>query len=75
MSVGEFKANFSEVIEQVKTGEEVTVTFGKRKKVIGIFAPKHSSKKKQRKLGILQGKAKAVFHSNFKITEEEFLGI
>lgn len=74
MSVGEFKAHFSNVIERVKAGEKIAVTFGKKKVIIGYFLPKIPMAGSKRKLGILEGKAKAVFQPDFKITEEEFIG-
>ena len=74
MTVGEFKTHFSDVIEQVKSGEEITVTYGKKKEVIGYFTPKKSDQPKI-KLGLMEGKAKAIFHPDFKITEDEFLGL
>ena len=54
MSVSEFKAKFSSIIEEVKAGEEIEVTYGKEKKVVGYFMQKKSHK---RKLGILEGSA------------------
>jgi antitoxin (DNA-binding transcriptional repressor) of toxin-antitoxin stability system len=74
MTVGEFKSRFSEVIEKVKAGEEIAVTFGKRKEVVGYFLPGKGKKKTKRKLGILEGKATFSFKPGFKMTEEEFLG-
>ena len=76
MTVGEFKAQFSEVIAQVKAGEEIAVTFGKKKEIVGYFMPeKDQSKLKKRVLGVLEGKATAVFNEDFEITEQEFLGL
>ena len=76
MTVGEFKAQFSEVIAQVKAGEEIAVTFGKKKEIVGYFMPeKDKSKLKKRVLGVLEGKATAVFNEGFEITEQEFLGL
>ncbi|TDE14526.1 type II toxin-antitoxin system Phd/YefM family antitoxin [Dyadobacter psychrotolerans] len=76
MTVGEFKAQFSEVIAQVKAGEEIAVTFGRKKEVVGYFMPqKDQFKSKKRVLGILEGKATAAFNEDFEITEEEFLGL
>lgn len=40
MTVGEFKAQFSNVIELVKKGEEIAVTFGKKKESVGYYTPK-----------------------------------
>jgi antitoxin (DNA-binding transcriptional repressor) of toxin-antitoxin stability system len=39
MSVGEFKAHFSEVLEDIKAGIGIAVTFGRKKEVIGYFVP------------------------------------
>ena len=75
MSVGEFKTHFSAVIERVKSGERIAVTFGKKKEVIGYFLPELPDTKNKRKLGILERKASVNFHPDFKINEEEFLGL
>lgn len=74
MSVGEFKTHFSEVLEQVKAGIGFAVTYGRKKKIVGYFLPEAQVKKPTRKLGLLEGKAKATFKSDFKITEEDLLG-
>ena len=55
LTVGEFKAQFSSVIEMIKQGEEVEVTFGKQKEVIGVFKPKEKKKDNSlRKFGTLK---------------------
>src|SRR5688572_14781846 len=74
MSVGEFKANFSEVLKWVLAGEEVGILYGKKKEVVAKLVPKNASKKPKRKLGIFEGKGKVKFGKDFKFTEEEFLG-
>lgn len=74
MSVGEFKTHFSEVLEQVKAGEKIAVTFGKKKEIVGYFTPEAPQTPK-RQLGILEGKAKVIFGTDFEMTEEEFLGL
>ena len=38
-TVGEFKARFSEVIEKVKSGEPVGVSYGKKKELVGVLLP------------------------------------
>ncbi len=75
MTVGEFKTHFSEVIEQVKSGEKIAVTFGKKKEVVGYFLPEIPGKPAKRKLGIMEGKASVVFQPDFKITDDELLGL
>ena len=71
MTVGEFKARFSEVIAQVKAGVGFAVTYGRKKEIVGYFLPEAREMKPTRKLGLLEGKAKVTFKSNYKITEEE----
>ncbi len=74
MSVGEFKTHFSEVLEQVKAGEEIAVTYGKKKEVVGYFLPEKPQKPK-RQLGLLKGKVEVIFKPDFEMTTEEFLGL
>ena len=74
MTVTEFKTHFSDVIEQVKAGEEIAATYGKKKKVVGYFLPEKPQRHK-RKLGILEGKAQVIFGPDFEMTTEEFLGL
>jgi antitoxin (DNA-binding transcriptional repressor) of toxin-antitoxin stability system len=75
LSVGEFKANFSEVLKTVLAGEEIGISYGKRKEIVARLVPKSAGKKQRRKIGILENKSKVVFGKNFAITENEFLGI
>jgi antitoxin (DNA-binding transcriptional repressor) of toxin-antitoxin stability system len=72
MSVGEFKANFSEALKLVLAGQEIGILYGKKKEVVARLVPQNIGKKSKRKLGILEGKVK--FGKDFKMTEEEFVG-
>ena len=74
MSVGEFKANFSEVLKRVLAGEEIGILYGKRKEVVAKLVPKNAGKQSRRKIGIMENKGKIKFGADFKMTEEEFLG-
>lgn len=56
MTIGEFKAHFAEVAEQVKSGIGVAVTYGRKKEIVGYFLPKSGRPKNKRKLGLMQGK-------------------
>lgn len=74
LPVGELKAQFSEVLEKVKQGESFGILYGKKKKPIAMIVPYvDTDEKKERNLGILDGKVKIVFADDFKMTEEEFL--
>ncbi|HWB92484.1 MAG TPA: hypothetical protein VG605_11550 [Puia sp.] len=75
MSVGEFKAKFSEVLKKVLAGEEIAISYGKSKNIVARLVPKKSAKKERRKIGILEGKGRVNFSKDFKMTEEEFLGL
>jgi len=75
MSVGEFKAKFSEVLKKVLAGEEIAISYGKSKEIVARLVPKASSKRQRRKIGIYEGKGSVHFANDFKMTEEEFLGL
>ena len=72
MTVAEFKARFSEVLEHIKKGEEVAVSYGKAHRPVGLFVP-YGTRPSRRKLGILR-KGKFKLHADFKMTDEELLG-
>lgn len=75
LSVGEFKAQFSEVLEMVRQGESVGVLYGKDKKLIAEINPPKTQKKEKRKIGIMDGKVEIIFADNFKMTDEELLDL
>lgn len=75
MSVGEFKANFSEALKKVLAGEEIGILYGKKKEIVAKLVPKTPDKMPRRKIGILEKKGKIKISKDFKITEEEFLGL
>ena len=74
LTVGQFKAKFSEVLDKVLQGESVGITYGKNKKKVAALVPyKKYMKKTKFKLGLLEGKASFKIHKDFKLTDEEFL--
>ena len=76
LTVGAFKANFSKVIEWIREGEVVAVTYGKSKKIIGYFSQTASQNiGRKRKLGILTKSMKMRIRKDWEIQESEFLGI
>jgi len=76
LPVGELKAQFSEVLEKVKQGEKFGILYGKKKKPIAMIVPfSEVEEKKERKLGILEGKFQVKFANDFKMTEEELLDL
>ena len=74
LAVGELKANFSSVLDEVKNGHPVAVGYGKRKTKLAVIVPYEQYKKDAgRKLGILEGHARCRIHKNFRISDEEML--
>lgn len=74
--IGEFKAQLSQLIEDVQNGEIIEIVKGKKKvPVLHVSAPNGNKSKKKRKLGIWEGKVKFVFADNFKMTDEELLDL
>ena len=75
MTVGELKADFSEVLNKVQQGEEVHVLYGRAKKPVARIVP-FEKELPPRKIGILEGKATITIGEDFKFKSvEEFLGI
>lgn len=73
LTVGEFKANFSEMIEKVKKGQRIGVLYGKSRKPVGMFVPFEDDQVlKKRIIGILEGKATYEWTEE-DMTEDELL--
>jgi len=75
MSVGEIKAHFSEVLEEIKNGEKVGILYGRTKKPVAMIVPYAEEKKTERKIGILDGKANIIIKDNFEMTAEELCSL
>jgi len=74
LTVGELKARFSEVLEKVKNGEEIIISYGKKRERVAVLLPySRYDQKQQRKLGLLKGRAACIIHKDFKISDEEML--
>lgn len=72
--VGEFKTHFAEIIELVRAGEEIIISYGKKKENVAVLIPYAAYKTKKIQLGLLQDK-KLNIHADFKMSEEELLGL
>jgi len=74
--IGELKANFSTIIRRIKRGEKIIVSSGKQKEKVAILSPYEPPKgPKDRRLGLLKGKADITFGDGFKIGEEELFSL
>jgi antitoxin (DNA-binding transcriptional repressor) of toxin-antitoxin stability system len=74
ISVGKFKARFSEILEEIRQGKKFVIQYGKKKKKVAVLLPyEEFAPKKQRKIGILKNRARVVIKKDFKMTDEEIL--
>ena len=74
LSIGELKTRFSEVVGQLKKGQEIIISYGKKKEKIAVLIPYNNYKRRQeRKLGLLKDLGSCVIHEDFKINDEEML--
>jgi antitoxin (DNA-binding transcriptional repressor) of toxin-antitoxin stability system len=73
-SVGELKTKFSAVMDMVRRGEEVAVSYGRKKEKVAVIVPyERAFPARERTLGILKGKATCVIRKGFDMTDEELL--
>ena len=75
LTVGELKANFSDVLSTVlKTGEAVVISYGKKKEKVAALVPIDQIKPTtKRNLGALRGKASVTFKPDFALSDEDLL--
>jgi hypothetical protein len=74
MHIGEFKAQFSEVVEKVKRGDIVRVVKGRGNEVVGYFTLKMDDEAKQSKrvLGQWKDKGCIIAEDFLETSAEEF---
>lgn len=71
MTVGDFKAKFSSVLEQVMNGEEVQILYGRLKKPVACLSKvTEKPKRKKRPLGSYEGKASYWEDETFEFNPE-----
>jgi antitoxin (DNA-binding transcriptional repressor) of toxin-antitoxin stability system len=74
LQVAEAKTQFSSVMQDIKNGNEVAITYGKKKQTIAVIIPYEKWKKsKKRKLGTLKEKVKVKFSGDYKMSDEELI--
>ncbi len=74
MTVGELKARFSEVLEEVQQGETIEIVFGRAKKPVALLTPIQSPVKKLRILGALSHMGPVHIADDFRMSDEELFG-
>lgn len=74
LTVAEFKARFSEVLDAVRDGETVVVAYGRSRRKIAAMVPySETAAAAKRPLGLLKGKLKVRFRKDFELSDDEFL--
>ena len=74
LTIGELKANFSEVLKTLKTGREIVISYGKKREKVAVIVPYSAyASKPERSLGLLKGRAGCIIHDDFEINEKEML--
>jgi prevent-host-death family protein len=76
LQVAEAKNHFSAVLKDVELGNEIAVSYGKKKETIAVIVPYEKWKKsRKRELGTLKDRAKVTFAEDFIMTTEEFINL
>lgn len=71
MTVGDFKAHFSSVLEEVMQGEEIQILYGRLKKPVACLTkPVEKPKRKKRPLGLYNHLGPLWEDESFEITPE-----
>jgi antitoxin (DNA-binding transcriptional repressor) of toxin-antitoxin stability system len=74
LPVAEVKTHLSSLLKEVEFGNDIAISYGKKKETIAVIIPyKEYKKNKARKLGTLKGKMEVIFKENFSITEEDLI--
>lgn len=75
LTIANLKTKFSDIINEVRNGEEIIVEYGKKHEKVAVIIPYKNFKKKKRKVGILKGIASYEINGNFKISSEDLLNL
>ena len=71
MTVGDFKAHFSSVLEEVMQGEEIQILYGRAKKPVACITKNvEKTKPKKRSIGLYNNMGPLWEDESFEITPE-----
>ena len=73
-SVAHVKTNLSSILKEVESGEEIAISFGKKKDDSCNSVIQAYKQSKKRKLGTLGGKMTVEFREDYKMSDKELLG-
>lgn len=72
LTVGQLKAEFSDVLAAVQRGERVAVEYGRKRKPVAMIVP-YVPPSQPRKLGVLAGFGRYAWKGDGRISDEELL--
>ena len=74
LTVGELKTGFSEVLKKIRNGEEIVISYGKKREKVAVLVPYSTyASTPERSLGLLKNRAECIIHDDFEISEKEML--
>ncbi|MEA3231176.1 MAG: type II toxin-antitoxin system Phd/YefM family antitoxin [Thermodesulfobacteriota bacterium] len=74
LTIGELKSRFSEVLKQVRSGQEIIISYGKKREKVAVIVPYSVyASTPERTLGLLKDRAGCIIHDDFEISEKEML--
>ena len=76
LQTAEAKTHFSSIMKDIQAGNEVAITYGRKKETVAVIIPYEKWKKSQkRELGTLEGKVSVKFADDFAMTDEELINL
>ena len=74
LTIGELKTRFSEVLKKIRSGEEIVISYGKKREKVAVLIPYSAyASTPERRLGLLKNRARCLIHDDFEISEKEML--
>jgi antitoxin (DNA-binding transcriptional repressor) of toxin-antitoxin stability system len=75
-SVAEAKTHFSTLLKDVQKGEEIAISYGRKKEMVALLVPFATRQpKKTRGIGSLAEKMKVKFAKDWYMTDEELINM
>jgi len=69
LPVAEIRSHLTSLLKEVESGNEIGITFGKKKETIAVIVPIAEYRRiKARRLGTLEGKVQVEFADNWSIS-------
>lgn len=74
LTIGELKTRFSEVLEKIRSGQKIVISYGRKREKVAVIIPYSAyASTQERSLGLLKDRAGCIIHDDFEISEKEML--